>query len=75
MRLIKKIKKGKSEIEIYSSDLSEEEKKVNLVNLYKTINDIADKQRAKGNNVDNWFYSRKELEQMKKSGNYNFYRM
>ena len=75
MTLIKKIKNGKSEIEIYSSDISEEEKKTNLVNLYKTINDIAEKQRSQGHNVDDWFYSKKELDQMKKSGNYNFYRI
>lgn len=72
MGLIKKIKNGKSEIEIYSSDLSEKEKKENLINLYKTINNIADSQRAKGNNVDDWFYSKNELDQMKKEGKYNF---
>lgn len=72
MGLIKKIKNGKSEIEIYSSDLSEKEKKENLINLYKTINNIADSQRAKGNNVDDWFYSKNELEKMKKEGKYNF---
>lgn len=72
MSLIKKINNGKSTIEIYSSELSETEKKANLVNLYKTINNIANNQRAKGNNVDNWFYSKQELESMKKSGKYNF---
>lgn len=72
MTLIKKIKKGKTDIEIYSSNLSKEEKKQNLINLYKTINQIADSQRAEGKNVDNWFYTKAELENMKKSGKYNF---
>lgn len=72
MSLIKKIKNGKAEIEIYSSDLSKEEQKNNLVNLYKTINQIADTQRSKGNDVNDWFYTKNELEKMKKSGKYNF---
>lgn len=72
MSLIKKIKNGNAEIEIYTSEISKEEQKENLTNLYKTINQIADNQREKGNNVDNWFYSKKELEKMKESGKYNF---
>ena len=72
MSLIKKIKKGNTEIEIYDSEISIEEQKNNLFNLYKTVNNIAESQRKKGNNVDDWFYSKKELEKMEKSGNYNF---
>lgn len=72
MALLKKIKNGNAEIEIYTSEISIEEQKENLTNLYKTINQIADSQREKGNNVDNWFYSKKELEKMKESGKYNF---
>ncbi len=72
MALIKKIKNGNTEIEIYTSEISKEEQKENLNNLYKTINQIADNQREKGNNVDNWFYSKSELEKMKESGKYNF---
>ncbi len=72
MSLIKKIKSGNSEIEIYNSEISEEEQKNNLYNLYKTINNIADNQRANGKNVDDWFYSNSELQDMKKSGKYNF---
>lgn len=72
MALIKKIRNGNTEIEIYTSEISKKEQKENLSNLYKTINQIADKQREKGNNVDNWFYSKSELERMKKSGKYNF---
>lgn len=72
MSLIKRIKNGNTEIEIYDSDISREEQKNNLVSLYKTINNIANNQKAKGKNVNDWFYSTKELETMKKSGNYNF---
>lgn len=66
MSLIKKIKIGKANIEIYS-DASPEESKNNLVKLYDVINDIADKKREQGINVDDWFYTRKELEELKKN--------
>ncbi len=72
MALLKKIKNGNSEIEIYDSDLTEEERKNNLISLYKTINKIADVQRQKGINVNNWFYTSEELKKMKDSGKYNF---
>lgn len=72
MALIKKIQNGKATIEIYDMDLTESEKKQNLLNVYKTINKIAESQREKGINVDDWFYTAKELEEMKKSGKYNF---
>lgn len=72
MALIKRIKNGKTEIEIYDSEISEEEQRANLVNLYKTINEIADNQRKQGRNVDDWFYSKAQLEQMKRSGEYKF---
>lgn len=72
MSLIKKINNGKSTIEVYSLELTKEEKKENLIHLYKTINDIADSQREKGNDVNDWFYTKSELEKMKESGKYNF---
>lgn len=72
MNLIKKIRNGNTDIEIYSSDISEEEQKNNLSNLYNVINKIADNQRNTGNNVDNWFYKEKEINNMKKSNTYKF---
>lgn len=72
MSLIKKMKKGNTEIEIYNSDISKNEQKENLTNLYKTINSIANNQREKGINVDDWFYTKKQINDMKKSNNYNF---
>ena len=58
---------GKSKITIISNT-SPEEKKRNLKNIYDTVNRIADNQRLAGNNsVDDWFYTQKELEELKKN--------
>ncbi len=72
MALIKKYKNGKTEIEIYSSEINIEEQKKNLIDLYNSINQIANNQTNIGNNVDNWFYSKAKLQKMKESGKYNF---
>ena len=47
MALIKQLTFGKSKVEIYSS-VTPEERKTNLINLYKTINKIANEKRKKG---------------------------
>lgn len=60
--------KGKTKVTIIS-DVTKEEKKKNLKNLYDVVNRIADSQRLAGNNVDNWFYTQKELEELKKNNN------
>lgn len=49
------------------SNVTEEEKKQNLKNIYDVVNRIADNQRLAGNNVDDWFYSENELEKLKKN--------
>lgn len=49
------------------SNVTPEEKKQNLKNIYDVVNRIADNQRLAGNNVDNWFYTQKELENLKNS--------
>lgn len=49
------------------SNVTEEEKKQNLKNIYDVVNRIADNQRLAGNNVDDWFYSENELENLKKN--------
>lgn len=49
------------------SNVTKEEKKQNLKNIYDVVNRIADNQRLAGNNVDNWFYSENELENLKKN--------
>lgn len=49
------------------SNVTPEEKKQNLKNIYDVVNRIADNQRLAGNNVDDWFYSQKELEELKKN--------
>lgn len=70
MNLIKNIKNGNTNIEIYDSDLTESEKKENLKNLYKTINSIAKEQAEKGINTDDWFYSKSELNSISNDKNY-----
>lgn len=57
---------GKTKIEIIST-CTDEEKKQNLKKAYDVINKIADAQRLAGKNVDSWFYTNKELEEMKKN--------
>lgn len=49
------------------SNVTPEEKKQNLKNIYDVVNRIADSQREKGINVDDWFYTQEELEELKKS--------
>ena len=70
MTLIKKLKIGKANVEIYS-DATPEESKNSLIKLYDVINDIADKKREQGINVDDWFYTKEELEELKKKNNQN----
>ena len=70
MSLIKKLKIGKANIEIYS-DATPEESKNNLIKMYDVINDIADKKREQGINVDDWFYTKEELEELKRNNSQN----
>lgn len=69
--LVKEFQFGKAKVEIYS-DVTEEEERQNLIKLYDTINEIADKKRQQGINVDNWFYTQEQLEEIKKTRNYKF---
>lgn len=69
MAFIKKIKNRKSTIEVYSSNLTKEERKENLICLYQTIYKIVEQRQ---NAFDTWFYTKEELDIMKKSGNYDF---
>lgn len=57
---------GKTKGTIISS-VTPEEKKQNLKNIYDVVNRIADSQRDKGNNVDDWFYTQEELEELKRN--------
>ncbi len=61
---------GQAKVEIIS-DITPEERKINLKNIYGTINQIAENQRLAGNNVDDWFYSKKELDDLKKNNSRN----
>ena len=61
---------GQAKVEIIS-DITPEERKINLKNIYGTINQIAENQLLAGNNVDDWFYSKKELDDLKKNNSRN----
>lgn len=63
-----KLQIGKAKVEIISN-VTPEERKENLKNVYDVVNKIADKKRAEGIDVENWFYSAQELENLKKSKN------
>lgn len=71
MTLIKKMEIGKTNIEIHS-DYSEEEKRLNLIRAYDTINNIARKIRTNGINVDHWFYTKEELKELEEKGTHRF---
>ena len=43
-----------------------DKQKQNLKNVYDVINKIARNHKAKGEDVSNWFYSKKEFEEIKK---------
>ena len=43
-----------------------DKEKQKLKNLYDVINKIARQHEAKGEDISNWFYSRKEFEEIKK---------
>lgn len=64
------IEVGQAKIEIIS-DVTPEERKINLKNIYDTINQIAENQRLAGKDVDGWFYSKKELEDLKNNNSKN----
>lgn len=61
-----KLQIGKAKVEIISN-VTPEERKENLKNVYDVVNKIADKKRAEGIDVESWFYSAQELENLKKS--------
>lgn len=46
-----------------------DKQKQNLKNIYDVINKIARQHKEKGENVDDWFYSQEEFEQIKKDPN------
>ncbi len=60
-----------SHIEVtFESD--KEKVKRNLTKLYDVINEIAKNCEKRGIDTSAWFLKTEQIEQMKKSGNYNF---
>lgn len=57
---------GKSKVTLISN-VTPDERKQNLKDIYDVINKIADSQREKGNDVDDWFYTQEELAELKKN--------
>lgn len=55
---------GKTKVTVTSS-VTPEERKENLKKIYDVVNEIADKKREEGINVDNWFYTQEEIEKLK----------
>lgn len=46
-----------------------DKQKQNLKNIYDVINKIARQHKEKGENVDDWFISKEEFEEIKKDPN------
>lgn len=67
MALIKKVKLGSTEINFYDDAIptSTEDKKKNIIKLYDTINNIADKAEKRGIDTSKWFYTDKQLKLLK----------
>ena len=56
---------GKTKVTVISS-VTPEERKENLKKIYDVVNEIADKKRSEGINVDDWFYTHEEIEKLKR---------
>ena len=69
MSFLKTIKSSNATVEIYSN-ITQEEKKKNLIETYRIINKIAIKEQQRGTKTNDWFYTQEELEDIKKSENY-----
>ena len=66
------MKIGKTKITFIENNLSNEERKRNLKDLYDYINKLADKYEKQGVDVTSWFYTEKQIERMKKNSKYKF---
>lgn len=63
---IKNLKIDNTEIEVcMGNSLSVEDKKNNLVKIYDVINEIAGCVEKRGIDTSKWFYTKKQLKQLK----------
>ena len=60
-----------SKIEVFFENDMEKIKR-NLIQIYDLINEIADSCEECGIDTSNWFYTKEELEKLKKDSKYNF---
>lgn len=63
---------GNTKINFIQNNLSDEERRKNLKDLYDYINKLADKYEKKGINVDSWFYTEEEIKILKSNEKYKF---
>lgn len=67
--LVQTLKTKKGTINIHDDYIpkTEEEKRKRLKSIYDTMNLIHRSSKQKGINIDDWFYSKEELEKIKKN--------
>lgn len=63
---------GNTKINFIENNLSDEERRKNLKDLYDYVNKLADKYEKKGVDVNSWFYKEEEIETLKKDKKYKF---
>lgn len=69
---IKKYQFGNTKVQIVIPEMTVAQKRKALKNLYDTINDIARHCEARGIDTSDWFYTKEQIEEMKKDPNYIF---
>lgn len=67
--LVQTLKTKKGTINIHDDYIpkTEDEKRKRLKSIYDTMNLIHRSSKQKGINIDDWFYSKEELEKIKKN--------
>lgn len=70
--LIQTLKAKKGIINIHDDYIpkTQEEKRKKLKSIYDTMNFICRSSKQKGINIDDWFYSKEEIEKIKKNNEY-----
>lgn len=70
--LVQTLKTEKGTINIHDDYIPKtlEEKRKRLKSIYDTMNFIHRSSKQKGINIDDWFYSKEELEKIKKNNEY-----
>lgn len=73
MELYKSFKLGNTDVEVYCDEnKTEQEMREVLINMYDTINNLADRVSKRGIDTSDWFYTDEEIKKMKKDSRYKF---